>query len=185
MDRKGFYYDLYQMQLAEEGEVLRRYTWRDAPVPGWLNGLVRGFLWSDERVAGAWTPALTRYLWHESRHFIAPALLAERVRELTPEGGTLFGDSIAAPLVALLADRRITLDHADTNAMRYRSRITPPEVAIADLEREPPAAIVGNSRRGFFLVPEMQAWVTSRYAVAASADDPIYGRYDLYLRSRP
>ncbi len=166
---------------AEEGEVLRRYTWRDAPLPGWMNGLVRGLLWSDERVAGAWNPALTRYLWHESRHFTAPAALAARVLELTREGSTVFGDSIAAPLVALLAERRITLDQADTNTMRYRSRITPPEAAIADLEREPPAAIIGNSRRGFLLVPEMQAWVTSRYAVAASVDDPIYGRYDLYL----
>jgi hypothetical protein len=166
---------------AAEGEVLRRYTWREAPLPDWVNAGVHRLIWRDDRIQGAWTLSATRYLWHESRHFTAPAPLAERVKALVPPDGTVFGDSIGAPLVALLADRRIALDHADTNAMRYRSGITPPAEAAASLDAALPAVVIANSRRGFFRVPGMREWVTSRYGVAESFNDPIYGRYDLYL----
>lgn len=166
---------------TEEGERLRSYAWRDSPLPGPLDGAVKALLWRDDRVAGAWTLAATRYLWHESRHFTAPGMLADRLRGRLPAGSTVWGDSSAAPLVALLLDTRVARDHADTNSMRYRSGITPPERAIGDLESDLPAAIIANPRRGFFLVPQMQRWVTARYSVADTFRDPIYGTYDLYL----
>lgn len=167
---------------AEEGEVLRTYTWQGSPLPGWMDAAVRTLIWKADRVQGGWSLAPTRYLWHESRRFTAPGSLARRIQELTPAGGTLFGDSTSAPLAALLAGRRLARDHADTNSMRYRSGITPPREAIASLEEDPPAAVVASRRRGFFLVPEMQDWVASRYRLAESFRDPIYGTYDLYLR---
>ncbi len=175
----------YQEIVAVKGVIVRRYAWHDAPLPGWMNAFVRSFLWSDERLEGARTLAVTRSLWAESRRFMAPEALAERVRLLTPDDGTVFGDSIAAPLVALLAGRRIALDHVDTNSLRYRSGLTPPAEAIAELETAPPAVIIAHSRWGISVVPEMRDWIKSRYVLAESFDDPIHGRYDLYLPRAP
>ncbi len=157
-------------------------VWRDAPLPASLNVAVRALLWREDGRAGALTPAVTRYLQHESLRFEAPAYFAWRVRDLTPPGSTLFGDSLTAPLVALLADRRIALDEADTNYMRYASGITHPDRTITALEQAPPEAIIASPLRGFFLVPEMRRWVTSHYRLAETFQDPLYGAHLLYLR---
>jgi hypothetical protein len=169
-------------ELRPRGDVLRTYTWKQSPLPPRLNSVVKSIFWRDERLAGGWHLTVTRYLWHESRHFQAPTHLAGRVGDLVAARGTLFGDSISIPLIALLSGRRIALDHADTNSMRYRSGITPAIDAIQTLEKEPPSAIIAAPRRGFFLVPAMREWVLSRYRLAETFDDPIYGPYHLYLR---
>jgi hypothetical protein len=167
---------------GDDPDAALRYTWRDAPVPAPVNAAVRALLWRDERAAGRWIPGVTRYLQHESRRFEAPERLAESVRRLTPDGGTIFGDSLSAPLTALLAGRRIALDEADTNSMRFRSGITPPSEIIEALERRPPAAVIASPRRGFFTVTEWRAWVTSRYRLAETYQDPLHGPHELYVR---
>jgi hypothetical protein len=171
-----------RFSLDPGGGMPRRYLWRDAPLPSFLNGAIRTLLWTDERRAGVTYPALTRYLWHESRWFEAPPYLSGRIRAVTPIGSTLFGDSLSTPLIALLADRRITRDEADTNSLRYRSGITPPGRAIEMLESAPPFAVIASPHRGFFLVPEMRRWVTSNYELAETYQDSIFGPFFLYLR---
>jgi hypothetical protein len=158
-----------------------RYVWKEAPLPGTLNAAVRAILWREAAPA-AWTPAVTRYLQHESLRFTAPADLAARVRSMTPEGGSVFGDSLTAPLVALLGGRPIALDEVDTNHMRFASGVTPPVEIIERLEGAPPAAVIAAPARGFYTIPEMASWISGRYRLVAAYHDPLYGPHLLFLR---
>lgn len=160
----------------------RTYHWRDAPLPAWVNRAVRAVLWRDTRVVGARTPGVLYYLWHESRSFDTAERLADVVRRRVPEGETIFGDSTSAPLVALLAGRRLALDEADTNFMRFASGMTPPAAFLARLDAHPPAAVLASPRRGFFTVPALRHWVERRYRVIAQMRDPYQGEYVLWGR---
>lgn len=160
----------------------QRYLWRDAPIPNSLNKVLRSLFWR-EAAATVWSPAVTRYLQHESLRFETPAHLAARVRALTREGGPVYGDSQTAPLVALLADRPIALDEADTNLMRFESGVTPARQVVERLGQEPPEAVIVHLGRGFYGVPEMQEWLAARYRLAESHLDPVYGIYLIYTRA--
>jgi len=73
-------------------------------------------------IYSAWTIPL--YLDHESHYFEKADDISAYVRENSNPDETIFGDSGSVPLIALLAGRRIALDEADTNYMRFRSGIT-------------------------------------------------------------
>jgi hypothetical protein len=167
------------------GEVLRTYAWKDSPLPDAVDSVIRAGLWHDDRIAGGWTTSATRYLWHESRRFEAPAVLAGMIVRQTPATATIFGDSVATPQIALISGRKIINDEADTNAMRFRSGITPPRQMIAKLEASPPDVVIAAPRRGFFNVAEMRAWVNANYHVTETFQDPIYGPYSIYIRNSP
>lgn len=159
-----------------------RFVWRNAPLPNSLNAAVRSTLWREDANEGSWSLSITRYLQHESLRFEAPAYLARRVRALTAEGSTIFGDSLTVPLVALLSDRRVASDEADTNYMRFTSGITPPGREIALLESAPPEAIIVSPFRGLSLIPEISRWIPSKYHLAETFQDPLYGPHLLYLK---
>lgn len=160
----------------------QRYFWRDAPLPATLNDAIRMVFWR-ETPPTSWSSSVTRYLQHESLHFETPAHLAERLREVTGEQASIYGDSQTAPLVALLAGRRIALDEADTNLMRFRSGITSARDMVERLEVDPPEAVIVCPRRGFAHLPEMRAWLAAHYRLAETRLDPIHGPYLLYLRT--
>jgi len=160
----------------------QRYVWRDAPIPASMNAALRALFWRDTPPS-PWSPAVTRYLQHESLHYEAPARLAGRIRELTPPHASLFGDSLTAPLVALLSGRTIALDEADTNYMRWTSGITSPAGALERLEGAPPAAVITAPFSGFHAIPQFRDWLQARYRLAETHIDPLYGPRLLYLRA--
>jgi len=73
-------------------------------------------------IYSAWTIPL--YLTHESHYFEKAGDISAYVIKNSNSHETIFGDSGSVPLIALLADRKIALDEADTNYMRFRSGIT-------------------------------------------------------------
>jgi hypothetical protein len=157
-------------------------TWRDAPRLGALNAIVRTLWWSDSHVIGRPATAVTRYLWRQSDPYRIPAEAAAYVRAHAPAAATLFGDSNTVPLVALLSERRLALDEADTNAMRFAT-VTPPEAFIARLERAPPFLVLAGEDRGVFLIPEFVDWTARGYGIVETFDDPIVGSFRLLRRN--
>lgn len=166
----------------ERGEI-HRYTWTPAPLlPGTIDRTLRALFWRDTRRIGSPSLGVTQYLWHESRVFTAGDRLAREVERSVPPEGTLFGDSTSTPLVALLSGRRLALDEADTNFMRFRSGVTPIAGFLRRLDQAPPAAVILHPGRGVASLPEARRWVQARYRLATTVDDPHQGRYLLYLR---
>lgn len=160
----------------------QRYLWRDAPIPGSLNAVLRALFWR-EAASTIWSCSVTRYLQHESLRFETPARLSARVRALTREGSPVYGDSQMTPLVALLARRPIAMDEADTNLMRFASGITSARDVIERLKQEPPEAVIVHLGSGFYGIPEMQEWLAAEYRPVELHSDPVFGSYLLYTRA--
>jgi hypothetical protein len=160
------------------------YIWRDAPLVGPLNGLVRAlFFGSGARQADTWYLGITEYLWNQSRSFDSYPAIVDEVRAAAPdESATVFGDSISLPLVALGSGRRIAADFADTNQQRFASGTTPPDAAIALLETAPPRLVLTSGNGGFYRFPEFQRWVTTHYRERRSFADADGTRYTLHER---
>ncbi|MDY0062251.1 MAG: hypothetical protein RBU45_20735, partial [Myxococcota bacterium] len=149
------------------GKVKRYRFFAGTLFPG-LDPLVRGAFWYDERRLDRHYFAPTRYLWHESRYSEAlPTVAAEIVRRGAPDD-LLFGDSLSAPIVALLAGRRLAGDLADTNRQHYLAGI---RRAADDLER-----VDGPRLR----------WVVCRGRVAACGEPAVWswlqGQFTLHRR---
>ncbi len=166
--------------VEQMGHVPVQHRWRAAPALGALNSLIRATLWSDEERLGERSWSVTEYLWHESEVFPAPAETAAYLRTETPPGATLFGDSYAAPLAALMAGRRLPLDEADTNLMRFMSAISPPRVFIERLEQAPPLVVLADS--GLLEFPAFADWIGGKYTLVHPIDDPNYDELALYRR---
>lgn len=146
------------------------HRWRSAPALGPINNIVRALCWRDEETVGHAYPVWTRYLWEASRRFDATLDLARYASSSLPETATLFGDSNVVPTLALRTGRRIALDEADTNSMRFTSGITPPESFIARLDREPPALVLFPADSLASLGPELTAWMLKRFEVSPVRD---------------
>ena len=100
------------------------------------------FLWRDVEVLGDAYPAWTRFLWDSSPRFQIVEPFARFARDGLPPDATIFGDPTLADAVALRAGKRVALDEADTNFMRFASGVTPPESFIARLRAAPPAFVL-------------------------------------------
>jgi len=157
-----------------------RHAWRLAPRLGFIDALVRAALWRDEEVLGTRYLAPTEYLWHESVAFDAPRDAAAYVRASTPPGATLFGDSYLAPLVALMSERRLALDEADTNPMRFASGITPARGLVERMERQPPLMVLADA--SIAGQPDFAAWIARHYERVREVEDPAYEDVALYRR---
>ncbi len=148
-----------------------------------LDRIVRPLFWRDPQIDGRWYPQLTHYLWHESQWFESADRLAEEVRHRTAERDTIFGDSTSTPLIALLADRRITLDEVDTKMMAFLMRPERSEELIRRLERDPPAIVIARPNFGVFARRFFHAWAIRNYEVSLEWHDPGFGTYLLLTRS--
>lgn len=98
------------------------YDWRD---PEFLEGIAqvtKALFFAQSRLKGEVTPYYRHYLWNKRLTFSTAKDIADYVRATTAPDETLTGASTLAPLVALLAERRIAADEADTNAKRFKSR---------------------------------------------------------------
>jgi hypothetical protein len=161
------------------------HEWREAPRMGYINAVLRAALWEDEGVLGTHYSSLTHYLWHESEVFQAPVHAARYVRAHTPPGASLFGDSETVPLVALMTERRVCMDEADTNAMRFESGITDARGFIERMEKAPPTVVLAGRDRGFVITSEFSDWLARQYDLVQTIDDPDHGEFDLYRRKGP
>jgi hypothetical protein len=156
------------------------HVWRPAPRLGALDTLVRVLLWRDEQILGARYLAPTEYLWHESVAFEAPRDATAYVRASTPPDSTLFGDLYLAPLVALMSERRLALDEADTNPMRFASGITPAGQLIERMEKEPPLVVLADA--SIVGQPDLAAWIARSYEPVRDVEDPAYEDVTIYRR---
>jgi hypothetical protein len=160
----------------QRGAAATRYPWHGSGIP-LLDRVVRPLLWRDQPIEGRWTPPLTQYLWHESQWFESAEDLAQEVRSRTAESDTIFGDSTSTPLIALLADRRIALDEADTNVMGFLKRPESGAELIRRLDRAPPRVVIARGDFGIYGMRFFRSWVSRNYEVALEWRDPGFGTY--------
>ena len=132
-----------------------------------LDALVKPLFWRAESVEGRRYPGWTHYLWNEADSFEALDPLLEEVRRRTQPGDAIFGDSTAAPLLALLSGRRLAADAADTNVARMSDGAPALERLLGELESSPPALIVVRENRGIHSVRRFRSWLVGRY-------EPVY-----------
>lgn len=127
---------------------------------------------------GIW--AARKLIRHESHYLrVAPEIANYIVRHSSPED-KLFGDSSSAPLVALLAKRRIAANFIDTNAMRFRSGITTVEQCLRELSNDQPKYILVKHNTGFIRVDGFQTYIDKYYILKYIFKDPYYGTFLLY-----
>jgi hypothetical protein len=86
-----------------------------------------------------------------------------RYADRLPPEATLFGEPALVDAVALMSGRRVALDEADTNFMRFRSGITPANAFIARLRAAPPAFIVFPIGDYLTMGDEFHHWMETDY----------------------
>lgn len=96
------------------GEVLR-FEWVDAPGPAWLSELTRAVFWQDTRTRGNVESGIHHYLWNKKRYFSTAEAIAAYIDGHSGPEATISGASDYAPLIALLANRRLAGNQVDTN----------------------------------------------------------------------
>lgn len=95
------------------------YAWRDPDALAGAARATRTLLWKDHRVRGHPEPPWRLALWNKQQAFSTAGEIAARVREGSAADETLVGGSMVAPLVALLAERRLAAGEVDTNEKRF------------------------------------------------------------------
>lgn len=104
------------------GERLN-FEWERAPGPELVSSATRALLWKDHRLRGNVEFGLHHYLWSKKRHFSLAEDIADYIRTHSEADETITGSSTHAPLIALLADRRLAADWVDTNTKVFKSGI--------------------------------------------------------------
>jgi hypothetical protein len=95
------------------------YAWRDPDALAGAARISRALLWKDHRVRGAPEPPWRHALWNKQHAFSTAGEIAAHVRAGSAADETLVGGSMVAPLVALLAERRLAAGEVDTNEKRF------------------------------------------------------------------
>jgi hypothetical protein len=179
LERRLAYFE--REQDKPESERAHTYTWRDAPVPGFVNGLVRSLIWRDERVVGERASTFTHYLWHESRVLDITGAVVEEIRARTGPDDRIFGDSGTVPLFALLADRGIAGDEVDTNIQRFRSGVADGAEVARRIDVPSTRLIILRHRFGVAGVREVSDLVARSYRqvrVFKSAAGEVFRMYE-------
>lgn len=104
------------------GELLR-FEWLDAPGPKLLSDFTRFALWKPWRIRGNLESGVHHFLWSKKRWFSTAEEIALAIRERGEPRDTVTGASTFAPLVALLAERRMAGDHVDTNSKTFKTGV--------------------------------------------------------------
>ncbi|MBT9557341.1 MAG: hypothetical protein IV100_14975 [Myxococcales bacterium] len=108
-------------EWLERGEV-RPYPWiAPAAWDAVATPVVKALFWRDHRLKGEITPGFRHFLWQKALHLDAADEIAAFVRDGSEPDETVAGNSLVAPLVALVADRRIAGNQLDTNGKRYKT----------------------------------------------------------------
>lgn len=104
------------------GEILN-FSWTDTPGPSAASELTRALLWKGHRVRGNLEAGMHHYLWSKKRWFSTAEDIAKYIREHSHHDETVTGSSTHAPMVALLAGRRMAGDHVDTNSKTFKTGV--------------------------------------------------------------
>jgi hypothetical protein len=150
----------------------RRYEWKPAPLPAFLDQLIHDLFWRDMRVMGEEVSPVRRYLWHESRGIEKLNEIAAKVRQVTSDDDFLLGDSMLAPLVALASDRRILGDRADTNTKRFTSGVEPLPLFIESIDRPELRALVFVEGRFLDSFGGFHTWRSEHFEPVGQWDEP-------------
>jgi hypothetical protein len=161
LERRLSYYEREQ-EKAEEDRA-HTYTWRDAPLPGIVNRLVRALLWGEERVVGERASSFAHYLWHESRVLTVTDDAVGEILARTGPDDRIFGDSGTVPLFALLSGRRIAGNEVDTNIQRFRSGVASGAEVVERIDVPSTRLIILRHRFGVAGVREVADLVERRY----------------------
>ncbi|MFH0862693.1 MAG: glycosyltransferase family 39 protein [Candidatus Altiarchaeota archaeon] len=124
--------------------------------------------------------AVLAYYVHESYYsFVTADPMADYINSKTGPGDEVFGDSMSAPLIALLAGRRIALDEADTNIQRF-SGTTDIREFLGRLEQSPmKTVIVSPPPQGVTNIPEVRSFLMQRCKAVKQFDEPFLGNYTI------
>jgi hypothetical protein len=116
-----------------------------------------------------------------------PDLVAAVAREAQARPGTtLYGDSLAAPLVALGAGVRITGDLVDTNTQRFGADRDLLGRVIDTLEATPDVLVLSSERVGVGTLPAFRSYVTARYElIGAFPVTTMNVSYSLWRKHQP
>mgnify|MGYP006290988403 FL=1 len=105
--------------------------------------------------------------------------MADHIRENSAEDDTIFGDGSIAPMLALLSERRLALDIADTNEMVFSSGIKQSEDTIAKLSREKPRFMIFRPFGGIFSIKEYKFFMEKNCEVVNQYKDRYFGDFFL------
>jgi hypothetical protein len=144
------------------------YQWKPAPLPGFVNDLVRATIWLDERTIGEEYSSFSYLLWHESRHCDVIDEMVETIESRSTADEQIFGDSGTVPLLALLSGRAIAGHEVDTNIQRYRSGNADPGELIERIDDPRTKLIVLRHRFGVFGLTELRQLVEEKYRVVGT-----------------
>ena len=97
------------------------YEWRAAPVAEPLSEVAKVLYWSDHRLRGNLERGYRHYLWTKKRQFSKADDIAAWIAARSSDEETIAGASGAAPLIALLANRRLAAEESDTNSKRFKA----------------------------------------------------------------
>lgn len=109
---------IFPEEGRRRGEVVA-YPWRDPEALAGLAQVSRVLLWSEQRVRGTPEPGWRQAMWNKALAFSTAREIAAHVRAGSAPGETMTGASTLAPLVALLAGRRMAAGEVDTNQKRF------------------------------------------------------------------
>lgn len=111
---------LWPEEQSMKGQEVR-YEWRDPAILKGPARITKALFFADRRERGDVTPYFRHYMWNKSLTFSTANEIAEHIRQNTGPETTITGASTLAPLVAVLAGRRMSGDEADTNGKRFNS----------------------------------------------------------------
>lgn len=144
--------DAHQAVFDDELEVTgarNDYAWTVPPVLPALAGIPKLLFWEGHRFRAAIEPGYRHYLWTKKRGFTVLGEVADFIRAASAPDETLAGASTLAPLVALLADRRIAADEIDTNNKRFKTGLLSEPTYWAAICDDRVRFIVGTPRSYF------------------------------------
>jgi len=108
--------------VSTVGEKLT-FAWIDTPGPAALSDATKALLWKPYRLRGNMEFGLHHYLWSKKRYFSTAQEIADYIHDNSELGDTIIGSSTHAPVIALLAKRRLAADHVDTNTKVFKTGI--------------------------------------------------------------
>ncbi len=146
--RAQAYQTAFPAEIRQSGEEVH-YTYLDPPVLPSFSPVVRTLFWRGTRARGALQPGYAHYLWSKQPHFSSAEAIAKRIEESTSPEDTLAGASTMAPLIALLANRRIAAGEVDTNTKRFRTGLLDWETYSTRICRDRVSWLIGTKRSYF------------------------------------
>ena len=156
-------------------------VWKNSQF-SWANSIFKSCCWSGVALQGKLYSNAQEILMRQPNTEQRLRKLADYVKANSTPNETLFGDSITVGLVALLAERRLEKDFADTNTMRFTSKITSAEEAIREIDNPSLKFVLVSSQKGidkktglekvnyqrFASVREFRVWLDAHFKEAFS-----------------